>query len=324
MESKEYCKHLVNGLSFHQHNVRFCTTNQMGPVISVYEEKPKDLANKIFRYKNLIKEEVPAECCNCIYRCEEKSSTDKITRIDLFYWYHCNCRCFYCSYRDETKGEYSDRAREGNPLIYNTIKELYKTDRIDKSSLEVIFGGGEIGVLKEFPKLIDLFLKNDVHNIWCETSGIKHLRALDKVLERGKGGLTVAVCCGSREVYKKIKQRDKYNQVMATLKKYVKATKKHKQNPNNLERVISKFIILEGFNNNKEEIDKWLSEGIKIGLKYFEISMEFCWGTKTKAGQKVEDYNYELFEYAQKRCNELGLCLHKNATSLALMKRGSY
>lgn len=324
MESKNYCRLIINGLSFHQHNVRFCTTNQMGPVISEYNETHKELANKICDLKKYHMPKVPEECFDCIYRDKNPVLTDKITRIDLFYWYHCNCRCFYCSYRDETKGEYSDRVKEGNSLVYNTIKELYKLDKIDKTALEVVFGGGEIGVLKEFPKLIDLFLKNDVHNIWCETSGVRHLRVLDKVLERGKGGLTVAVCCGSREVYKKIKQRDKYNQVMSTLKKYVKATKKHKKNPNNLERVISKFIILEGFNNNKEEIDKWLTEGIKIGLRYFEISMEFCWGTKIKKGQKVEKYNYELFEYAEKRCKELGLCLHKNATSVALMTKGVY
>ena len=52
--------------------------------------------------------------------------------------------------------------------------------------------------------------------------------------------------------------------------------------------------------------------------------MEFCWGTKTKAGKKVEDYNYELFDYAENKCRELGLILHKNATSLALMKKGTY
>lgn len=324
MESKEYCKYLVNGLSFHQHNVRFCTTNQMGPVVSEYKETAKELAKKIINYKQNIALEVPEDCSNCIYRVNGSVSTDKITRIDLFYWYHCNCKCFYCSYRDETKGEYSDKVKDGNPLIYNTIKQLYLMDKIDKTNLEVIFGGGEIGVLKEFSKLIDLFLKNDVHNIWCETSGIRHLKSIDKILKCGKGGLTVAVCCGSREVYKKIKHRDKYNQVMSTLKKYVNATKKHKENPNNLERVISKFIILEGFNNNREEIDRWLSEGMRIGLKYFEISMEFCWGTKLKSGQKVEDYNYELFYYAEKRCSEMGLVLYKNLTSVALMNKGIY
>lgn len=324
MESRDYCSYIVNGLSFHQHNVRFCTTNQMGPVISEYQEDYKALAANIINIKDNSFSQIPKECENCIYCTKLPINTDKITRIDLFYWYHCNCGCFYCSYRDETKGKYSDKAIEGNPLVYKTIKELYDKDKIAKSGLEVIFGGGEIGVLKEFPKLIDLFLKNNVHNIWCETSGVKHLKALDKVLKLGKGGLTVAICCGSRDVYKKIKQRDKFNQVLSTLKKYIKATKKNKKNPNNLERVISKFIILEGFNNNREEVDRWLVECQKIGIKYFEISMEFCWGTKTKAGQKIEDYNYELFDYAEKRCKELKVALYKNSTSVALMKRGVY
>lgn len=329
MSEKYYCKLLTNGLSFHQKNVRFCTTLQLGEVISTYEENSKDLASKIYNLRNNIKSNlnngiVPSGCQNCIYRHNEPADNDKIKRIDLYYWYHCNCGCFYCSYRDETKGEFSDKEKEGNPLIYSTIKELYKLDVIDKKDLFVNFGGGELGVLKEFPKLVELFLKNNVNNIWCETSGIKFSKALAKALEQGKGGLSIALCSGCAETYKKIKKRDKYNQVLKNIKKYVNAAKKYKRDPYNVYKVVSKFIILQGFNNNYEEIDKWLQASISAGVKQVEISMEFCWGIQTKTGKKVEDYNYELFSYTEKRCNELGLVLKKNETSLALMEQGVY
>ena len=108
------------------------------------------------------------------------------------------------------------------------------------------------------------------------------------------------------------------------MQNYVKSAKKYKQDSNNDSRVISKLIILEGFNNNKEEIDKWLMESQKIGIKTVEISMEFCWGTKTKIGQKVENYNYELFDYTEEKCKQLGLNLIKNYTSLSIMKSGVY
>ena len=58
-----------------------------------------------------------------------------------------------------------------------------------------------------------------------------------------------------------------------------------------------KYIILEGFTNNKDEIRKWVSESKKYGLEHLEMSMEFCWGIHTKKGQPVEDYNYELPEH---------------------------
>lgn len=324
-----YCKNLINCLSFHQKNVRFCTTLQLGQLISTYQENAEELAKKISDLRHEINENlkqgiIPEGCKDCIYRNNEKINTDKISRIDLYYWYHCNCGCFYCSYRDETKGEFSDKEKEGNPLIYKTLKELYKLDKINKENLYVNFGGGELGVLKEFPKLVDLFLKNNVTNVWCESSGIKYSKSVEKLLRQGKGAITVAVCSGDKETYKKIKKRDKYIQVMKNLKRYAENAKKYKPDINNINNVVSKFIILQGFNNNKEEIEKWLNESRKYGLSQVEISMEFCWGIHTKTGQKVEDYNYELFDYTEKRCKEIGLNLRKNGTSLAIMKQGTY
>ncbi len=329
MEKNNHCKFLINSLSFHQQNVRFCTTLQLGQLISTYKETAEELAKKITNLRKKIKENlekgiIPEGCRECIYKNNEYIENDKIRKIDLYYWYHCNCRCFYCSYRDVTKSEFSDKAKEGNPLIYRTIKELYKLNQIDKKELVVTFGGGEIGVLKEFPKLIDLFLKNNVTKVWCESSGIKYLKSMEKLLKQGKGVITVAVCCGDREIYKKIKQRDKYIVVMKNLSKYVKAAKKYKKDIYNDINVISKFIILNGFNNTYEEVEKWLLESKKYGLKHVEISMEFCWGIQTKTGQNVEDYNYQLFKYAENRTKELGLILKKNETSLAIMNQGKY
>ncbi len=327
--SEKYCYNLKHGLSFHQKNIRFCTTLQLGEIISFYEEQPKDLALKILSTRkkiidNLKEGILPAGCENCIYKVGKYDEQEKIKRIDLYYWYHCNCGCYYCSYRDETKGEFSDKIKEGNPVIYKTIKELYKLNEIDRNNLFVNFGGGELGVLKEFPKLINLFLKNNVENIWCETSGIRFSNELAKALRNGKAGLSIAICSGCPETYKKIKKRDKYKQVLNNLKKYVIAAGKCKNNQNNISRVISKYIILEGFNNNKEEIDKWLNDSVNIGIKQVEISMEFCWGIHTKKGKKVENYNYELFSYTEEKCKLLGLNLKKNETSLAIMNEGIY
>lgn len=326
MSGNIHCEKLLNCISFHQENVRFCTTLNTGKLISTYKEKDaEELAERIIKDRKLVHTEIPQECKDCIHAKQQSCLNDKITRIDLFYWYHCNCSCFYCSYRDKTLGKYSDKVMEGNPLIYKTIKQLYKEDKIDRNgNLEVIFGGGEIGVLKEAPKLIQLFLNNECQNIQCESSGIKYVSDIGKMLKLGRGGITIAICCGNREIYRKIKKRDKYNQVLKNLKKYVNEAKKNKINPRNSDKVISKFIILSGFNNTKEDVENWLQESNKIGLTKVEISMEFCWGIHTKKGQPIEEYNYELFEYATKRCKELNLILIQNETSLDLMKKGKY
>jgi len=107
-------------------------------------------------------------------------------------------------------------------------------------------------------------------------------------------------------------------------KNYVKAASSNKTDPYNALNVVSKYIILKGFNDNIPEVENWLLESKKYGLKHVEISMEFCWGIHTKSGQKIEDYNYEIFEYVEKRCKELQLELRKNTTSMALMEQGVY
>lgn len=329
-----YCKHLFNSLAFHQLNVRLCTTLCVGEIISNYQEKnAEELAQKILQTRERIKQDfkngmLPKECVECIYKCKENSEHDKIQKLDFYYWYHCNCGCYYCSYRDETKGEFSDKIKKGNPLILETLAKLYENDVVSRDGdLTVAFGGGELGVLEEFDGMIDLFLKNNVNFVCCESSGVRYSKGVEKLLKNGKGCITVAVCSGRPELYKKIKNRDKYYQVMNNLRNYTKAAKQYwelDEHCHNVMNVISKFIILPGMNNKKEEIDLWLQESEKYGLKHVEVSMEFCWGIHTKKGQPVEDYNYELFDYAQKRALEMELILKKNPTSMAIMEKGIY
>lgn len=323
IEHKIYCSNIVSTLSFHQRYVGFCTTLEDGPSLTYYNNTPEEIINEVFinrdnYVKNIIQNVVPDECKDCKWRKEEYIKNDLIKRIDLFYWYHCNCGCFYCAYINDTKGKFSDVVKPGNPVIYKIIEKLYNENRIDRENLLVVWGGGEIAVLKEFPKLIDLFLQKGVSTISVESSGIKYMKSVGKILKNNKGVITIAICSGTPETYKLIKRRDKYKTVVSNMKKYLKDAQ------NNKHLVISKFIILKNFNNNIEEVEKWLQMCSSIGIKQIEISMEFCWGEKRKRGKPIEDYNYEIFKYVEKRAAELGLNVIKNQTSVELMNAGVY
>ena len=320
---KIYCSNIISTLSFHQKYVGFCTTLENGPSLTDYNDGTEKIINDVLVNRDgyvadIRNDVVPEKCKDCKWRLEEPVKDDLIKRIDLFYWYHCNCGCFYCSYINDTKGKFSDTVKPGNPVIYQIIEKLYKEDRIDRENLLVIWGGGEIAVLEEFPKLIDLFLKQGVSSISVESSGIQYSKAVGKILKQNKGAITIAICSGTPETYKQIKRRDKYNTVVANMKKYLKDAKKNKH------LVVSKFIILNKFNNNIEEVEKWLQMCYSIGIEKIEISMEFCWGEKRKKGQSVEEYNYEIFKYVEKRARELGFILIKNPTSVKLMNAGVY
>ncbi len=318
--SGKYCKFIQSGVNFHLEHIRFCNQVQVGPIISEYgkEVTAEFIKQKRQDYINGMEHGILHPSCEgCYHLKDENNNTDKIDYLEIFHWQHCNCGCVYCANLDLTKGAFSDKVMPGNPHVLRLIKEMYKRDEIDKENLWVCFGGGEVAVLKDFPKIVDLFLKNNVSSMYVQSSGITYSKTIEKILALGKGHLQVGISAGSRDVYEKIKRRDKYNQVVENLKKYIKKAKYK-------DRIVSKFIIIEGLNSTVEEVEKWLQMSSDIGIVKVEFSMEFCRSFGRKSGQKVEQYNYDLFDYAQKRCDELGIEFTYNEISKELMKKGVY
>ena len=101
-----------------------------------------------------------------------------------------------------------------------------------------------------------------------------------------------------------IKGVDKFDSVINTLKSYVKEIKYSSS------QVRLKYIILEGLNDTKEQIDNWINLGIQIGIKSFFPSAEFCHSGKDIFSQHV----CELYNYIKLKVNSLGedyqICVH--------------
>ncbi len=314
----KYCQFIQSGINFHLDCIKFCNQINMGPIISEYNDYiTADEIEKI-RQKyidDFSKGIVYPKCVGCSFLKDKKHLSEKIDYFEIFHWHNCNCGCIYCANLDITKGKFSDKVERGNPVVLKLLKEMYAKDMISKDNIWIGFGGGEVTVLKEFPKFIDLFLENQANNIYIQSSGITYSKTIEKALKSGKAYLQICVAAGSREVYKKIKRRDKYNQVVNHIKKYLKAAKIK-------ENVISKYIIYAPYNSSAEEIKKWLDTAHNIGVKKVELSMEFCHSHAKKRGQKVEQYYYDLFDYAKKYSKEIEIEFIHNYVSKELMEAG--
>ena len=177
---------------------------------------------------------------------------------------------------------------------------MLKENLLAKKS-EVQCLGCEIGVLEEFDDLVNLLASEefDIEFVFL-TSNIKYSETIENIITNKKSHMVISLDSGCEETYKKIKRVPYFNQVVDNIKKYISMTKKN--NPN----IILKYIIVEKLNDNKEEIEKFLTLISEIGIKRVRLDVEYL-SFIDKLKDQIPLHYYELFHYAKKRTVELGL-----------------
>ena len=173
------------------------------------------------------------------------------------------------------------------------------------------FGGGEPTILDGFDKLIDLFVSNGAKNIRINTSGIKYSKAIEKALKLGVMSIVISTDAGCEQTYEKVKQVKCYKKVWENIRKYNKAAVDKKL-------VKVKYILIPGFNDNYEEINKWFDEVVKNGVTAVSLSVEQDWYNTHQPDFTPEIY--EQIAYKEKRSKELNLDLEIYCEALAVLR----
>lgn len=204
----------------------------------------------------------------------------------------CNCNCSYC-YTQEDKKKYNSLKTYN---VYPIVKDMFEKGIIRRGGA-IGFGGGEPTILPEFDKLIKLLLKNGFEDIRVPSSGIKYSRAIAEGLETGQLSVVISIDGGTRETYKKIKQIDAFEKVCKNMQKYSKSQKR-------AFTVISKYIIIPGINDTKEEIDKWLQFNRENKILIVIIDIENSWLDKYRK-DKPDERILDLIRYAWQKAREM-------------------
>lgn len=268
-------------------------------VKSGYKGEPVDW-NDFFNQKRKIKEMHKQgltyhKCEGCVFLEEQEwdESNDYINFINLDYWTKCNCNCSYC-HTTHDKEAYNSR------ITYNFLPIL--KDMIDKKILRpgghVSFGGGEVTLLEEFEETLNLLLDFNIGFIRIHSACMDYSPAIENGLRKGCVDLIVSVDSGSKELHRKIKQVDTYDNVWGNLKNYAS----HQSHPY---LVKTKYIVIPGVNDNKEEIVKWLEKSKDFGIRSViqEIESQWFYSTRPNIPERI----YELFDFAKAKALELGL-----------------
>lgn len=297
-KKKKYldCHFMKHSLHFFHDSIKACCTNASGPIFYpdytgesvdwnyVFKIR-KDYVSKINSFFN--NEEIPDVCKGC-YEINAGVKETKVKKfnnvIDRLYFHNnmsCNAKCIYCTYQHRERG-YKYKVL---PLLESLIE-----NKILSENTTVYMSGGEITIYPEFEEMMSLLLNYLNSRIEILTSGIKYCKSIQEAFIQNKCFLIISIDSGTRETYKKIKQVDCFDIVVENLKKYIQASDNVKDN------VVLKYIIVDGYNDNKEEIKYFIELVSSLGIKNVRLDVDY---EKYKLADdvKVPDYYFDLISY---------------------------
>lgn len=320
MVNYKSCKFIQNGINFSNGHLKFCQNIYSGPNLNVDSNISLSQIQSIREQAiQRFKDGDRPECCEKCFELEEKDwdlYDTKLKHISIAHWIACCCACVYCSQKEYTKGKVTRFSQKSTYYdVYPLLKELYKTDGISQD-LRVEFFGGDISMLKEFDKIMELLNKNNP-TFQVYTNGINYKKQIAVALENNsESAVEVSLDCGTRETYKKIKGVDKFQNVISTLKKYVQAAQKGDS------KVILKYIILPGYNTNKEEVDAFFAVCKQLNVEIIFVSIDYSL-TLSDNVNGIPSSIYETYDYFLKRGKELGLYCHVLKFVESFLKQGN-
>lgn len=308
MNKRYTCKRLNETLNFDALKVFYCCATRTGPSIDVPSpNRIKDILKKrASLIRMLDRGIVPNECIGCFDLKEQENSKPliisqfsklpKANMIIVKHFKQCDCSCVYCCEQYLSKRKIVLKPKKSDYYdLLPIIKELYKQDMIDTKDLDVHFQGGNVSVLEEFDSLLNEFMKNGVKRVEIATNGIEYLPQIAQIADKTFVDVNISIDSGTRETFKKIKTVDKFDSVVENLKKYAKLPI--------LLRL--KYILVRGYNDNKEEIEKYINLMKETGITNSELMIDQCDSEFISGGEfKIPQYYYELFEFYIKKCEE--------------------
>ena len=301
-----YCEKLEKTLHFLPDGVKFCCSCAEGAGIKISDFSKfnkEDIIKAKKKYVEFLRKgQLPKECSGCIeYKKRsikqrikeffEKPVETKISHIIVDHFKQCDCNCSYCS---QTKFFPS---RTQNYELLPIIQALYEQKMIDLENLKVEFQGGNISELKEFDQLMKEFYAHNCDDFVILMNAIKYIPILEKIGNNWKSHICISLDAGTRETFKKIKNIDAFDQVIDNIKKL-----KQKSSA----QISLKYIIINGVNDNKEELEKFLNIAKEIGnIQPVHLEIDYN-NTLLSKGIKFEvpKHYYELFKIAENYCKE--------------------
>lgn len=297
------CEALLHSMNFQPRSLMACGydyfTNYYGEVFSIDEyKKARDKITDILK-----RGDYPEFCKTCGVLAErEWDESVGLTSIEITNRYKCTvCNCIYCI---ATDGEEEKRRyyRELEPYDIKPIILNLRNNNIFLPDCTFAINGGEVAEYpeQELKYLIYMAVKQK-SPLSILSSGIKFSKPIYDALALTPTTVKISVDAGTPKTYEKIKRvKGEFNRVWANLGKYIKAARKYNMK-NHLDcyygnRVVIKYIIIPGINDNLDEAKAFINKCEKINCQNVEISLEMHW-KRNNYDKKATGHFKDTIEY---------------------------
>ena len=251
LEYRKGCGYLGNHMLYRENSFSPCCSVGQGPRI----ETSGPIRDRLAQWQEYttklvddVRHERPNDCQKChLLKDGFWRKPVKLNRFTFGVFNRsniCNFKCIYCQFNKQSNT--LKKTVDGNS-VYEILQELSEIPECNTEELAIQFGNGEFCANKHCDEILDIFLQtkwkmNLFSNCSIYKEKLEALMASGRILS-----LTTSIDAGTRETFKKIKQRDMFYRVIENLKKY----------PVNKTILHVKYIFLEGVNDNETDIDSY-------------------------------------------------------------------
>ena len=180
---------------------------------------------------------------------------------------------------------------------------MYK-QKVLAPNVHVELIGGDLTVLDETDKIVEFCIEHGASEMAFHSSCIYYSKAIERALkEVQETTLDFSIDCGNRELYKKIKLIDAFDNVVANLKRYIKCRE------NAQDCLIAKYVIVDGYNDSVEALEEWLQLINSLGIKKVKMDINFrrFFPEYKHPDPTVPKHYYKMWEHFKKRVKDFSM-----------------
>lgn len=290
-KSLQSCKYLCSSLFFdYENNIKFCPYHNDFTFQRNFDGIWLDVDSLIKKREQFINDFKNGKFSNICSECSfigtstisEKKSIDYLI---LSNWKYCYLNCSYCKSPKE-----EDLVKANHYDVYNAFLQLIEFGVVTTKT-KIIFESGDATVHPEFDKIMYYLINAGFENIVVNTPAMRYCESISEAISKNICEVVVSFDCGCPYIYERVKGYNKFDMATSNIKRYLGF-----QLPNE-KRVVLKYTLVSGVNDNQKEILDWFMFARDIGIKKLAFDIDDNWFDKLK--HSVPHYLKELLIFVR-------------------------
>ena len=289
-----------------------CTTYQFRNIeqTGVIETDFKNYTEYCQNMLNRWRKNEPTHCdnCNCL-KVDYWEFKPELTTINIATSREddCNFRCSYCIVNNYSKGYFVDITREEHSKRHEYVLSVMRFFQNVSPNIAILYNAGEITISPYCDELINFWRENKMNVILFSNMSV-YKTNLTEASCKGNISVLTSLDAGTPETFTKIKRIDCFDKVVGNLKRFSDGGGK----------IILKFIMLPGINDNKKDIDGFfdIAKQVNASIRFANDTEDFK--------KAVSENTLEMSIYFVNKCYErgfprLGLFAHNISPNTAVI-----